>query len=131
MKNNIRNINKSIIIILISCILTIFLWSSYSFADGISDDAESFLQASQSGGSVGDTGKMKGAIVDISGLLMGIGIIVSVIVAAVLGIQFMIGGAEEQAKVKESIIPYVCGCIVIFGASFIWKIVVNILNQAT
>lgn len=135
MKNNSKSRNKYIIIILISCIVGIFSLSAYSFAD-VSSDAESFLQASQegtggTGGTVGDTTEMQSAILDISGLLMGLGIIVSVIVAAVLGIQFIMGGAEEQAKIKESIIPYVCGCAVIFGASIIWKVVVTILNQAT
>lgn len=127
MKN--KNISKIMFGILIIFILIICLWNSYSFAD-ISSDAESFLDAS-SGDSAGNTEKMTEAIGDIAGVLTGAGFIVAVIIAAVLGIQFMTGGAEEKAKIKESIIPYVCGCVVIFGALGIWRLVVGLLNQTS
>lgn len=120
-----KNKSKNIITIVLIFIVTMFLWTSYSFAD-ISSDAEQFIEAG--GGSAGDTGAMTDAIEDISGLLIGIGIIVTVVVAAILGIQFMMGTVEEQAKIKESIIPYVCGCLVIFGAAGIWKLIVGLLN---
>lgn len=125
--------SKNIIIIILIFMITIFLCSSYSFAD-VSDDAESFINAATENSSnadpVGNTDAMTNAIKDISGLLTGIGIIVAVVVAAILGIQFMMGTVEEQAKIKESIIPYVCGCVVIFGALGIWRLVINLLNDA-
>lgn len=48
------------------------------------------------------------------------------IVGTILGIQFMVASAEDKAKVKEAIVPYVVGCIVIFGAFTIWGTAVNI-----
>lgn len=62
--------------------------------------------------------------------LLGIAIMVAIIVAMVLGIQFMVASADEKAKVKEAILPFVVGCIVVFGAFTIWKIAVNIGNNA-
>ncbi len=63
---------------------------------------------------------------DLSGylynLLLSIGVIVAVVVATVLGIQFMMGGAEGQAKVKEMMIPFVVGCVIVFGGFGIWKL---------
>lgn len=59
-------------------------------------------------------------------LLLTAGIIISVVVATILGIQFMIGGAEGQAKVKEMLVPFVAGCIIVFGAFGIWKIAITI-----
>lgn len=59
-----------------------------------------------------------------------IAIVIAVIVGLVIGIQFMTGSIAQKAKVKETIIPYVAGCIVIFGAFAIWKLVVTILSQA-
>ena len=38
------------------------------------------------------------------------------IVGVVLGIQFITGSVEAKSKVKESLIPYFTGCVVIFGA---------------
>lgn len=62
--------------------------------------------------------------------LLTIGTVAAVIVGAVLGIQFMVGSVEQKAKIKDSLIPYVAGCIVIFGAFGIWKLVITILNNA-
>lgn len=61
-------------------------------------------------------------------LLLGIAIVLAVIVGGVLGIQFMIASAEDKAEIKKAMIPYIIGCIVIFGAFTIWKIVVNIVQ---
>ena len=41
----------------------------------------------------------------------------------------MTGSASEKAQVKETLIPYVVGCVVVFGAFGIWKLVINIFNQ--
>lgn len=127
--NVIRKKVRCLINIILIFITLVFLWNSYSFAD-ISDDADSFIEAGSSGAPSGaDTTAMKTTISDVAGVLTGIGIIVAVIAAAVLGIQFILGSTEQQAKIKESIIPYVCGCAVIFGALTIWKIIIEILNK--
>lgn len=63
-------------------------------------------------------------------ILLILGIVIAVIVGMVIGMKFMTGGAEEKAKVKEMLVPYIAGCIVIFGAFTIWKIVVTILQAA-
>lgn len=41
----------------------------------------------------------------------------------------MMGSASQKAETKELIVPYVVGCVVIFGAFTIWKIVIELLNQ--
>lgn len=62
-------------------------------------------------------------------ILLTIGIIVAVLAGMIIGIRFMIGGAEEKANIKEMLVPYVVGCVIVFGAFAIWKIVVTILSQ--
>lgn len=61
--------------------------------------------------------------------LLTIGIVVAVIVGLVIAMKFMTGSIEQKAQVKETLIPYITGCIVIFGAFGIWRLVLNILNQ--
>ena len=56
------------------------------------------------------------------------GLILAIIIGMVLGIQFMIGSIEQKAKVKDSLVPYIVGCVVIFGAFGIWKLVLTILE---
>ena len=60
---------------------------------------------------------------------MVIGIVLSVIIGGILGIQIMWGSIEQQVKAKEMLMPYVAGCVVIFGAFGIWKICVTIFSQ--
>lgn len=62
-------------------------------------------------------------------LLLAIGTALTVIVGAALGISFMLASAEDKAKIKEKMIPYVVGCVVIYGAVTIWIVVVRILGN--
>lgn len=64
-------------------------------------------------------------------VFFSIGVVVAVIMSSVLGIKFMIGSVEEKAQIKESLVPFIIGCVVVFGAFGIWKIVVTIGNSIT
>ena len=65
--------------------------------------------------------KVGGNIVNI---ITTIGIIVAVIVLLILGIKYMMGSASEKAEYKKTMIPYLVGAVLIFGASAIAKAVV-------
>ena len=96
--------------------------------DDMIGDADKFLNSSA------EPAIKSSALQDFSNkfynIFLTIGIIVAVIVGMVLGIKFMVGGAEEKANIKEVLVPYVVGCIVIFGAFAIWKLVVTILSNS-
>ena len=62
------------------------------------------------------------------GILSTIGIVLAVLVLMVLGIKYMMGSAEEKAEYKKTMIPYVIGAILIFGASTIANMVYNFAN---
>ncbi len=66
---------------------------------------------------------------NIGSVLTTLGIVLAVIIGGILGIQIMWGSIEQQVKAKEMIMPYVVGCIVIFGAFGIWKLAVTIFSQ--
>ena len=61
-------------------------------------------------------------------ILLVVGIIAAVIVGLIMGIKFMLGSVEEKAEIKTMVIPYIIGCVVVFGAFTIWQIVVDILQ---
>ena len=63
-------------------------------------------------------------------ILLAAAIVLAVILGIVIGIQLMTASIEEKAKVKEFLMAYVVGCIVVFGAFGIWKIAVNILQNS-
>lgn len=62
-------------------------------------------------------------------ILLTIGIFLAVAVGMYLGIKFMVASAEDKAKVKESLVPYIAGCVVIFGAFIIWKLAIMLLAK--
>ena len=63
---------------------------------------------------------------NIYNLLLTIGIAIAVIVGAILGIKIITAEVEEKAKLKEMIIPYILGCVIVFSAFSIWKTTVKI-----
>lgn len=62
-------------------------------------------------------------------MLLAAGIIVAILVGMFLGMKYMIGSVEEKADLKQTLMAYAVGCIVIFGAFGIWKLVVEILSE--
>ena len=61
----------------------------------------------------------------IFGIVQVVGIIISVVWLAVLGIKYMMGSTEEKAEYKKTMIPYIVGAVLVGGASWlanvIWK----------
>lgn len=73
---------------------------------------------------------MKSLSNTIYNILLVTGIVIAVIVGLILGIKFIMGSIEEKAEVKNMVIPYIVGCVVLFGAFTIWQIVVELLQSA-
>ena len=76
-----------------------------------------------------DDQKIKKETSNIYNILLALGIVMSVIIGAILGIQIMWGSIEQQVKAKEMLLPYATGCSIIFGAFGIWKLCVTIFAQ--
>ncbi len=109
------------IIIIFVLILSIFPINSFS---GWADDAKTFLSKADQTATV-DENKLASASNEVYGMLSSVGMVASVIVGIILGIKYMMASVEEKANVKESLTPYFIGCIVVFGAFGIWKLVIN------
>lgn len=92
-------------------------------------DAREFINRGKDGQSDFDIDNFKMNIDTIYNILLTIGIAITVIVGGVLGIKFMAASAEDKAKIKESMIPYIVGCIVIYGAFFIWKLAIMVVGD--
>lgn len=122
----VTNLSKILIIFLLLQTLAINTTyvQAFSWSDVFSS-ADDFVEIG-SGGSDIDSGKVKTISDTIYNTLLTIGIALSVIIGAVLGIKFMVSSADEKAQVKEALIPYVAGCVVVFGAFGIWRLVMII-----
>lgn len=129
MKKNV--IKKLLFIILL--FLTIFSQTNIVFAtdptvSGIIQGGTSFIETGEEQESPITTDKTQELVDDLYNVLVFVGMVIAIIIGLILGIQFMTGSIEQKAKVKDSLIPYVVGCIVVFGAFGIWKLVVTILR---
>ena len=60
--------------------------------------------------------------------ITGVGIVVSVVMVAILGVKYMMGSAEEREEYKKSMLPYLIGAILLFGASAIANMVVSLVK---
>lgn len=118
-------IKKLFVIVVILMVLFSINTKVFALSEIISD-GQSFLQkADQSKANI-DVGGLQELSGYVYNILLAAGVVIAVIVATALGIQFMLGGAEGQAKVKEMIIPFVVGCVIVFGGFGFWKIALTV-----
>ena len=59
----------------------------------------------------------------VAGVVQVVGTIVSVGVLIIIGIRYVMSSADEKAELRERLIPYFIGAVLLFGAS-------NIVNIA-
>jgi len=117
-------------ICLIMLILLIPTNQSYALSELISG-AQSFITT---GEGLQNNALDQSSVIDMSNKILSVlipfGSVAAVLVGAYLGIKFMAGSAEDKANVKEILIPYVVGCIIVFGGFTIWKLVVQVLAKS-
>ena len=64
-------------------------------------------------------------------IIQVVGVVTAVIILLIIGIKYMMGSASEKAEYKKTMIPYLVGAILIFGASAITKVVVGLAQGIT
>lgn len=62
-------------------------------------------------------------------IISTVAIVISVIVLLIIGIKYMLGSASEKAEYKKTMIPYLVGAIIIFGAGAIAQVVVKLAQS--
>ena len=104
-----------IISILLTVVLALMLLTTTAFAAKPGDFASGGNDVS--GGTLSKAGK------NIIETIRTVAMIVSVIVLMVLGIKYMMGSAEEKASYKKTMMPYIVGAILVFGAAAVSNMV--------
>ena len=124
---------KVLILFLLIQIVTVPTISYAGFWSDIFTQGDAFVNEGKTSATSGentiDGDKIQIVFNRIYNILFTLGVVLTVIIGAALGIKFMVGSVEEQAKVKELLMPYVVGCIVILGAFGIWKLLITLLSQ--
>lgn len=122
-------INLIVAIMLMIMSINLFGYETYSAStvDDVMKGAQDFLKEGKE--TTIDEGQLKTTSNFIFNFLLALAMIIAVVVGMILGIQFMTASVEEKAKIKESLVPYVISCVVIFGAFGIWKLAVTVLSK--
>lgn len=76
-----------------------------------------------------DTDGLKDLSQFVSGTLLTIAIGVTVLTGAIMGIKFVTQSVDDKAKIKESMVPWIIGIMVSFGAYTIWEVAVKIFSN--
>lgn len=58
--------------------------------------------------------------------ITNVGIVISILIIAILGIKYMLGSLEEKAEFKNDMIPYLVGAALLFGITLFVKIFMQI-----
>lgn len=57
-----------------------------------------------------------------------VGSAAAIITLIVLGIKYMMGSAEEKAEYKKTLLPYIIGAAMVFGASVLTGVIYNFMQ---
>lgn len=128
---NKRMIFTIVLLILIILSINLFNYTTYAIdtIDKVMEGAQNFVDQGSDASSQVDQATLESTSDFIYNILLAIAMVVAVIIGMIIGIQFMTSSVEEKAKIKESLVPYVVGCVVVFGAFGIWKIAVNVMSN--
>lgn len=95
---------------------------------GIVGNAQNFINNGENDENVINKDALKEGSNTLYNVLFVIGIAVAFIWGIVLGIQFITGSLGEKADVKKNLIVYLVGCVIIFGAFGIWRLLLQLLE---
>lgn len=126
-----KKYKKLLINIMVIFIILFNLFIPNAYAGPLQDimnRAEDFVNNGENGGNVINNDALREGSNTLYNVLLVIGIAVAFIWGIVLGIQFITGSLGEKADVKKNLIVYIIGCIIIFGAFGIWKLLLQLLQ---
>ena len=112
--------HKKLLVILINLILMLFIISTTVFGTSLINKFNSSISTTGTGAK--EVATKAGKIV---GIIQVVGTIASVGMMIVIGIKYVMGSAEEKAEYKKTLIPYLIGAILIFGASNLTQVIYN------
>lgn len=125
-----KSICKRIIILsLIFFMIFITFQANKTYAiDNIMSSGKDFLDSADRDTPL-DESKLGETSNYIYNILFVIAVVIAFAIGIIIGIQFIVGTVDDKAKVKETLVPYIIGVIVIFGAFGIWKFAMNVGNS--
>lgn len=115
-------------VIFIVCMLSILLLglSTISTATIKTEDLDKFKPSEVNSSELRGTIRISKKII---GSITTVGVVVAVVTTIALGIKYMVGSVEERAEYKKTMMPMFIGMMLLFGVSWIVKLIYNIMSN--
>lgn len=110
---------KALSILMIVVMIAFTCTSVFANETSIIDQLDGKAEIGEAGNTIAGIGNT------ILTIITTVGMILAVVLVAILGIKYMMGSTEEKAEYKKSMIPYLVGAVLVFGASAIGRAVVQ------
>ena len=110
-----------LVIMIVSCVSTVFAATKMNPKDWENDTTIKDNMI--------NTGDIKGFSASIINVVSIVGSAAAIITLIILGVKYMMGSAEEKAEYKKTLLPYVIGAAMVFGASLLTGVIYNFMNQ--
>ena len=76
-----------------------------------------------------DLGQAPQVVADVLATIRNVGIILSVVILAVIGIKYILGSVDEKAEYKGNMVLYVTGCFLLMMATTLPSIIYDLMNK--
>lgn len=113
---------KIFLLMFIVTIVAIFIIPNVTFADNITSGLGEIYKAPDSNFINNVAGRILGVV-----QVVGTGI--ALIMIAVIGVKYMITSPQEKAQIKDTLMPYFIGAILLFAGTNILSIIVKFVND--
>lgn len=124
---NIKKISKILSIVMVAIIMINCFCVISSAADSVTSyNPNGWKSHETSNIDTTDVGNFSASIINIVAIVGSAAAIVTLII---LGIKYMMGSAEEKAEYKKTLLPYIIGAAMVFGASLLVGVIYNFMNQ--
>ncbi len=125
--------NKKVIKVLAIIGIICIVFSTVAFAaEPVSTDiwgmGSNFIKEGQKNETI-DFSEVWNNLKPIAQIVMGIGLVVLVCVGTVLGVKYMMSGADDKAKVKQKLVWFCVAAALVVGATGIFNIVVEVASN--
>ena len=119
---------NTIIAIIISLSILMYGQTVQALSFGtIKSEGDDFISRGE-GGSVLSISEVQDELFPVGGIMLGIATAVFIVVGLIMGVKYMIAGADEKAKLKEKLIWYVIAVIIAYGAVGLYNLAVTIMQ---
>ena len=112
MKNVVNILLKTSIILILLSIMFYTFNANITYADDFNPDI--YKPNSEKVDTEGEN-VLKNVGQSIVGPIRMVGSFMSVFALILIGIKYMVGSVEEKAEYKKTLLPYIIGCIMVFG----------------